>query len=103
MAPAERATDSVVTAEEGGVVRPTIVHDGVLTSAAAPTPPAGARTFVTPRCPLRPGQPCTLCQIDVTGPQDCGLVYLVMTDDELRRGVRGQSARVMKTLCGSSR
>ena len=41
-----------------------------------------------PRCPIRPGEPCTLCQIDVTGPQDCGLVYLVMTDDELREGVR---------------
>jgi len=41
-----------------------------------------------PRCPIRPGQPCTLCQIDVTGPQDCGLVYLVMSDDELRAAVR---------------
>jgi hypothetical protein len=26
----------------------------------------------------------------VTGPQDCGLVYLVMGDDELRAGVRAQ-------------
>ncbi|MBB4957232.1 hypothetical protein FHR38_000965 [Micromonospora polyrhachis] len=24
----------------------------------------------------------------MTGPQDCGLVYLVMTDDELREGLR---------------
>ncbi len=39
------------------------------------------------RCPLRPGEPCTLCQLDVTGPQDCPLVYLVMTDDDLRDGV----------------
>ncbi|MER7459005.1 DUF6767 domain-containing protein [Micromonospora sp. NPDC126480] len=39
------------------------------------------------RCPLRPGEPCTLCQLDVTGPQDCPLVYLVMTDDDLREGV----------------
>lgn len=39
------------------------------------------------RCPLRPGEPCTLCQVDVTGPQDCPLVYLVMTDDELRAGL----------------
>ncbi|MFC7759547.1 DUF6767 domain-containing protein [Catellatospora bangladeshensis] len=23
---------------------------------------------VDARCPLRPGQPCTLCQLDVTGP-----------------------------------
>ncbi len=43
---------------------------------------------VDARCPLRPGQPCTLCQLDVTGPQDCPLVYLVMSDDELRDGVR---------------
>ena len=38
-------------------------------------------------CPLRPGEPCTLCQLSVTGPQDCGLVYLVMGDDELREGL----------------
>lgn len=41
-------------------------------------------------CPLRPGEPCTLCQVDVTGPQDCGLVYLVMGDDELREGLHRQ-------------
>ncbi|MCW3842270.1 hypothetical protein ONA70_19415 [Micromonospora yasonensis] len=39
-------------------------------------------------CPIRPGEPCTLCQVDVTGPQDCGLVWLVMGDDELREGVQ---------------
>jgi hypothetical protein len=39
-------------------------------------------------CPIRPGDPCSLCQPGVTGPQDCGLVYLVMTDDELREGLR---------------
>ena len=42
------------------------------------------------RCPIRPGEPCTLCQVSVTGPQDCGLVYLVMGDDELREGLRRQ-------------
>ncbi|HSO69462.1 MAG TPA: DUF6767 domain-containing protein [Arachnia sp.] len=36
------------------------------------------------KCPLRPGEPCTLCQASVTGPQDCGLVYLVMDDPEFR-------------------
>lgn len=41
-----------------------------------------------PKCPIRPGEPCTLCQLGVTGPQDCGLVYLVMSDDELREGLR---------------
>ncbi|MFZ5870331.1 MAG: DUF6767 domain-containing protein [Actinomycetota bacterium] len=40
------------------------------------------------RCPIRPGEPCTLCQVNVTGPQDCGLVYLVMDDDELREALR---------------
>lgn len=38
----------------------------------------------TPQCPIRPGEPCTLCQLDVTGPENCPLVYLVMHDDELR-------------------
>jgi len=47
---------------------------------------AGAtRRPADPRCPLRPGEPCTLCQLDVTGPQDCGLVYLMMADEDLRR------------------
>ncbi|MBB1483127.1 hypothetical protein H5392_04530 [Tessaracoccus sp. MC1865] len=36
------------------------------------------------KCPLRPGDPCTLCQINVTGPHDCGLVYLIMDDPESR-------------------
>lgn len=36
------------------------------------------------KCPLRPGDPCTLCQVNVTGPQDCGLVYLIMDDPEAR-------------------
>jgi len=44
------------------------------------------------KCPIRPGEPCTLCQIDVTGPQDCGLVYLVMDDADLREGVRRPAA-----------
>ncbi len=37
-----------------------------------------------PRCPIRLGEPCTLCVPGVTGPQDCGLVYLVMSDPDLR-------------------
>lgn len=37
-----------------------------------------------PLCPIRPGDPCTLCEPGVSGPQDCGLVYLVMTDPDLR-------------------
>ena len=36
------------------------------------------------RCPLRPGDPCSLCQPGADGPHNCGLVYLVMDDPELR-------------------
>jgi hypothetical protein len=35
-------------------------------------------------CPIRPGDPCTLCEPGVKGPEDCGLVYLVMNDPDLR-------------------
>jgi len=44
----------------------------------------GNRTRPDALCPIRPGDPCTLCQLDVTGPADCPLVYLVMTDEDLR-------------------
>jgi hypothetical protein len=37
-----------------------------------------------PECPLRPGQACTLYLPGATGPQDCGAVYLVFSDPELR-------------------
>lgn len=37
-----------------------------------------------PQCPIRLGEPCSLCEPGATGPQDCGLVWLVMTDPELR-------------------
>ena len=37
-----------------------------------------------PRCPVRPGDRCSLCQPGATGPQDCGLVYLTMDDPDLR-------------------
>ena len=38
----------------------------------------------TPMCPIRLGEPCTLCFPGATGPQDCGLVYLVQNDPELQ-------------------
>lgn len=41
-----------------------------------------------PRCPIRLGEPCGLCVPGVTGPQDCGLVYLVQSDPELRERLR---------------
>jgi len=37
-------------------------------------------------CPVRPGEPCMLCQPG--GPDNCGLVYLVMSDPELRQELR---------------
>jgi hypothetical protein len=36
-----------------------------------------------PECPLRPGDGCNLCVPGATGPETCGLVYLVLTDHEL--------------------
>ncbi|WP_368502215.1 DUF6767 domain-containing protein [Corynebacterium sp.] len=48
--------------------------------AAARTP----RGFPTPRCPIREGDPCSLCVPGATGPQDCQLVALVRDDPELR-------------------
>ena len=36
------------------------------------------------RCPIRPGDTCSLCQPGATEPQDCGLVNLVMSDPDLR-------------------
>jgi hypothetical protein len=35
-------------------------------------------------CQVRPGEPCRLCMPGASGPQDCGLVYLVMLDPALR-------------------
>ena len=42
------------------------------------------RGYVEARCPLRPDDRCSLCQPGATGPRDCGLVYLLRTDEELR-------------------
>ena len=47
-------------------------------------------------CPIRPGEPCTLCQLDVTGPQDCPLVYLVMTDPDLREDLHERRVRARR-------
>lgn len=37
-----------------------------------------------PQCPIRLGEPCSLCASGATGPENCGLVWLVMNDPELR-------------------
>jgi hypothetical protein len=47
--------------------------------------PHDSRTRPQAACPLRPGEPCTLCHADAyLGPQDCPIVALVMGDDVLR-------------------
>ncbi|MDO4613696.1 MAG: hypothetical protein Q4B10_06495 [Actinomycetaceae bacterium] len=50
-----------------------------------PSPTKTARTRPDAECPLRPGDPCTLCQAFVTGPHDCQTVRLVMEDPDLKR------------------
>lgn len=37
----------------------------------------------TPKCPVRPGDSCSLCYPGATGPHDCGLVWLVREDPDL--------------------
>jgi hypothetical protein len=37
-----------------------------------------------PQCPIRIGEPCSRCEPGVTGPEDCGLVWPVMNDPDLR-------------------
>jgi hypothetical protein len=53
-----------------------------VTSALASAPRANADA--EPLCPLRPGAACTLCFPGATGPGNCGRVYLVMSDPDLR-------------------
>jgi hypothetical protein len=62
--------------------------------AAVSDAPAPSSDTVTPRvrpaamCPLRAGQPCTLCHPEAhLGPQDCPTVALVMGDPDLRAGL----------------
>jgi hypothetical protein len=55
------------------------------------------RTVVEAQCPIRLGEPCSLCSPGATGPQDCGLVYLVMQDRDLRE----ELARMRAESAGS--
>ncbi|TWT25640.1 hypothetical protein FRX94_05800 [Corynebacterium canis] len=47
------------------------------------TPRTRRRRAPAPRCPIRAGEPCSLCVPGATGPQDCQLVALVREDPEL--------------------
>jgi hypothetical protein len=64
------------------ILRPTMVStDQLLRATAVPATVEGRSA----KCPLRPGQPCTLCHPEARkGPQDCPTVALVMDDPELR-------------------
>lgn len=42
------------------------------------------RRVAQARCPLRYGEPCTLCQPGAHGPEDCQTVAMVRVDPELR-------------------
>lgn len=50
-------------------------------------------------CPVRPGDPCTLCHPGSRGPETCGLVYLVMTDPELRGKLRSMRRERQLVAC----
>lgn len=43
----------------------------------------GRRRRPEPQCPIRYGEPCSLCVPGAHGPQDCQLVALVKDDPEL--------------------
>jgi hypothetical protein len=46
------------------------------------------------QCRVRLGEPCRLCMPGASGPQDCGVVYLVMTDPDLREELDRMRAEV---------
>ena len=54
---------------------------------AAQADPAQADPGAEPQCPIRPGEPCHLCQCGSGDPETCGLVYLVMSDPELHEAL----------------
>ena len=56
------------------------------------------RTQPEAKCPIRPGDPCSLCVPGATGPHDCGLVYLVMSDPDLRDRLRHQDGLGLSKL-----
>lgn len=48
--------------------------------------------FAQAKCPLRPGDPCSLCVPGANGPHDCQTVRLVMEDPELREMLQAKKA-----------
>ena len=66
-----------------------------VSDAPAPIDVTSTRKRPDAMCPLRAGQPCTLCHPEAhVGPQDCPTVALVMADPDLRAGLsRWRSSR----------
>ncbi|MFK5635463.1 MULTISPECIES: DUF6767 domain-containing protein [unclassified Ornithinimicrobium] len=54
-----------------------------------------------PQCPIRPGDPCSLCVPGATGPHDCGLVYLVQDDPEMAAELARRRSEVRRTGRGA--
>lgn len=68
------------------------------------TVPQAARARVDAACPLRPGQPCTLCHPEAfLGPQDCPTVAIVMDDPDLRAEVVRLNRRRREAAAPSGR
>ena len=42
------------------------------------------------RCPIRIGDACSLCHPGSSGPETCGLVYLVQDDPEMAAELAGR-------------
>ena len=61
--------------------------------ASGRAPRTKAAGTVVPMCPLRPEDYCSQCQAYATGPQDCGLVYMVLHDPDLREMYAEQLGR----------
>ena len=60
------------------------------------------RSVVEAQCPVRLGESCSLCVPGATGPQDCGLVHLVMHDPELREELARMRAEQLEARRAAS-
>ena len=58
-------------------------------------------SHVGARCPLRPADKCSLCHPGADGPHNCGLVYLMMNDDELRAVYAEERRRAREMRSGA--
>ena len=58
-------------------------------------------SHVEARCPLRPADKCYLCHPGADGPHNCGLVYLMMNDDELRAVYAEERRRARERRSGA--